>query len=77
MKGRKAAGEDVHGYIAEHPEAALIQAARASERRVSAMRRHRRELAAADGDREEIKSIEERMQEEMRRFNDVIREARR
>jgi hypothetical protein len=77
LKGRRAAGEEVAGYLAEHPEARLVQAANASERRIRLMRRRRRELIAEDADRDAIRAIEERMNAEMVRVNEVMREARR
>ncbi len=76
IKGRRKDGEDIAGYIEEHPEARLIEAAKAAERRVSRLRKQRRELDQEDAGREALRGIDDRINAEIRRFNDRVTSVR-
>ena len=75
VKGRRKAGEPTAEYVRENPEARLIMPANAAERRVSELRRHKRELAEKDAAPERIKMIDAQITQQMLSFNDRVRQA--
>ena len=76
MKGRAKAHENVDEYVRDNPEAKLYGMGNASERAVSRLRKVKRELAARDADRAQIKAVEGQITEQMRRLNDAVKNAR-
>lgn len=76
IKGRRQHGEDVHGYLADNPEARLITLATAVENRVTKLRQAKRKLLEHDAPPEQIKEIDRRITETMKRLNDKVREMR-
>ena len=73
IRGRRKAGEPVGDYIKDNPEARLVKIANVTERRVSALRRRKRELMAKDADRETIKAIDLQITNRMRHFNEQMK----
>ncbi len=72
IKGRAKAGEPVAEYLADNPEARLWKAANTYERRVSLLRRRKRELVKQDADAETIKAIDQQITATMQRFNELV-----
>ncbi len=75
LKGLRAEGDvaGVRDYLAENPEARLVAAGNAVETRLTQLRHHKRELAAAGAERERIKAVEEQITLLMTRFNEKVR----
>jgi hypothetical protein len=78
IKGRRenGRGEEVGGYIAEHPEARFTVAAALAEREIQKMRAQKRELTEKDAPREQVKALEDRIAARMHRFNELVASAR-
>lgn len=73
IKGRRKAGEPIGDYLIANPEARLVRYANHVERQVSLLRRQKRELTARGADRAQIKTIDARITQLMRVFNERVR----
>lgn len=76
IKGRRKAGEPVADYLQSNPDARLWKQANHVERQVSKLRRHRRTLIEKGADPEQVKAIDNRITDVMRRFNERVRSLR-
>lgn len=71
VKGRRKEGPagDVRGYLTEHPEAGLVEAAGHAESEVRKLNKRKHELVKAGASREMIRQLEDRITGVMSRFN--------
>jgi len=59
-------------YMRDNPEARLISLANQTERRVSELRKKRRQLIEAEASKERVKLIDMQITANMRRFNERV-----
>jgi hypothetical protein len=74
IEGMRSRKENVQEFLLKNPEARLYTQADAVYDAVSELRKRRRELVDREAPREQIKKVEERITERMKRLNDRIRE---
>lgn len=75
----KRAWEDrlpIDEFKAENPEYQLITAANYTERAVSNLRRRKSDLVEKDEPREQVKAVEDRITQLMKRLNDRFKEVK-
>lgn len=75
IKGLRSEGKfaEAQAYIAENPEASMVQMANAAERRVADLRKQKRQLLERDASPERIKLVEQQITATMRRFNEQVK----
>lgn len=76
LKGRRMHNEPTTEYLRDNPEAHLVPAANEAERTVASLRRQKHELLAKGGSKDQVKALEERMNNVMARFNERVKAAR-
>lgn len=70
--GRQRHRGDVMGYLAEHPEARLVESANQLERRIHDLQKTKRELLDSGGSKERIRLIEQSITAQMARLNEQV-----
>ena len=77
IKGLYKSGRDASDYIRENPDSNLFGMANLYQRAVSKLQEQKRDATKRGATREEIKAIEKRAEEMMRRFNETIEQSKR
>lgn len=72
LKGRRANREPVKDYLAENPEARLIDAAKTAQTRIANLKDRKEALIARGAKRETIRLTEDQITAVMKRFNEQV-----
>jgi len=72
IEGRRKAGQEVQSYLRDNPEARLYKTADRVQRNVSNLRKRRTEMIKSGASKEQVKAIENRITEQMKRLNDSV-----
>ena len=72
LKGRRQHGEDVTGFLQDHPEARLAKQAGQVEREVSHLQRRKRDLIKRGASSEQVRLVEMQIAARMKRLNQAV-----